>query len=989
MINRNSIISPNSESASGYIDFNIKSLSNIQDLDISSAQNSESLVYNGSQWVASGVTGGGGGASALDDLTDVSVPNPSGGQALVYDGTEWIAANAPVLADVHNQTGGALTKGTAVYITGTHSSGKPTVGLANSTTNHPSIGLVHADIADGEDGWIIIGGDLDHVDTSSFGAGDALYISTTDGQLTSTRPTSSDEQVQKVGLVGRSHATVGHILVIGAGRTNDVPNEITVLTGVALDDKHLGSLSGQIVPDNVPIKDALNYLEAAIESSGVASIQELNDIGNVNTTPTDTQALVYNATDQEWQASGINLQGLADVEIYGVANSGQQLIYDGAGSWIASESIVSDDKIVMVRTQRVSVGASTSHINIPADKEYFQLRVRLLGSASSEFYLQANELGSGYIKTGYGTDDQAQTLLLQSLANPGVLGLPIGGTSATDNGGGVTATFDIYNPQNAALSPVIQYQTASTSGNGLDGGQILSSMMTESVLVDAPGVTVSGVNISTPTSNGIQPGSYVEIYEPLSVAAMVSGSANTLGLLQDVSVDGALNSESLVYNGSTWVASGVTGGGGTSLTDGSYTGQPLTWNGSSWEPSTQLIMNHSNAGHSILVNHANGSSNAVNINTDKNVEAVALNVRKHGTGSALAMDIRSAADSNPTLQVRPSGTGSGAHGIFIAHHANGTGRGLNIDMNGSTGRGIHVGECNNVGIYVDQPATSAGNGMTIVQKANQRGFYVSKTSTGSGDGIRIDYDGTDSGLRVNNDGTARAAIFESDADFDVVLFEAESLSYDEDIIQTLSTRTSNSAFRHIECISASDVEFYVRGDGLVRSDQAAGTPADYAELFETVDPSGMEFGLAVQVDPANPGKIVPATSIEHMVGFTSAAPAFLADAGWSRWKDQYQRTKFGAYLLDENGDRVLNPEYDPELEYIPREERPEWVAVGLVGKIWVQSQDTDMVAGELATLGNDGKVRRATAQDSVKWPVLEVREYEQADGYQVVRVMYK
>jgi hypothetical protein len=240
MINRNSIISPNSEAASGYIDFNVKSLSNIQDLDISSAQNSESLVYNGSQWVASGVTGGGGGgASALNDLTDVSVPNPSGGQALVYDGTEWIAANAPVLADVHNQTGGALTKGTAVYITGTHSSGKPTVGLANSTNNYPAIGLVHADIADGEDGWVIIGGDLDHVDTSSFSAGDALYISTTDGQLTSTRPTSPDEQVQKVGLVGRSHATVGNILVIGAGRANDVPNEITVLTGVGLDDKQV------------------------------------------------------------------------------------------------------------------------------------------------------------------------------------------------------------------------------------------------------------------------------------------------------------------------------------------------------------------------------------------------------------------------------------------------------------------------------------------------------------------------------------------------------------------------------------------------------------------------------------------------------------------------------------------------------------------------------------------------------------------------------
>lgn len=44
--------------------------------------------------------------------------------------------------------------------------------------------------------------------------------------------------------------------------------------------------------------------------------------------------------------------------------------------------------------------------------------------------------------------------------------------------------------------------------------------------------------------------------------------------------------------------------------------------------------------------------------------------------------------------------------------------------------------------------------------------------------------------------------------------------------------------------------------------------------------------------------------------------------------------------VDENGDpfthRKLNPDYDPNMEYVPREERPEWDCVGLMGKLRVR-----------------------------------------------------
>lgn len=62
------------------------------DVNISSPTDGQILKYDGtsSKWVNG--TGGGGGASALDDLTDVDITTPSEGQTLVYDSTnsKWI-----------------------------------------------------------------------------------------------------------------------------------------------------------------------------------------------------------------------------------------------------------------------------------------------------------------------------------------------------------------------------------------------------------------------------------------------------------------------------------------------------------------------------------------------------------------------------------------------------------------------------------------------------------------------------------------------------------------------------------------------------------------------------------------------------------------------------------------------------------------------------------------------------------------------------------
>jgi hypothetical protein len=122
------------------------------------------------------------------------------------------------------QAGEALTKGDPVYISGI--SGNKTVvskADANDANKMPCFGIVDATVSANADCSVVTFGTLQGLDTSSFSEGDELFVSDT-GTLTTTAPTGESSQLQKIGKVTRSHASTGSIKVMGAGRTNAVPN---------------------------------------------------------------------------------------------------------------------------------------------------------------------------------------------------------------------------------------------------------------------------------------------------------------------------------------------------------------------------------------------------------------------------------------------------------------------------------------------------------------------------------------------------------------------------------------------------------------------------------------------------------------------------------------------------------------------------------------------------------------------------------------------
>ena len=225
-----------------------------------------------------------------------------------------LEGHIPVLVEVHNQSGSDIAKGTPVYVSGTHVSGKPTVELAdsNGAGTYPAIGLVHTTITDGADGLVNISGFLDGIDTDTpaWDAGTALYLDSTAGALTSTRPTDSAEKVQKVAIVARRHISAGSVIVMGAGRTNDVPNELTALTGVALNATDLGTFTGSTIADSETIKGALQDVETAVETkltSDAATVRTLLGIGEyaddaaAGTGGVASGAMYYNTTSSDYR----------------------------------------------------------------------------------------------------------------------------------------------------------------------------------------------------------------------------------------------------------------------------------------------------------------------------------------------------------------------------------------------------------------------------------------------------------------------------------------------------------------------------------------------------------------------------------------------------------------------------------------------------------------------------------------------------------------
>jgi hypothetical protein len=325
-----------------------------------------------------------------------------------------------------------------------------------------------------------------------------------------------------------------------------------------------------------------------------------------------------------------------------------------------------------------------------------------------------------------------------------------------------------------------------------------------------------------------------------------------------------------------------------------------------------------------------------------------------------------------------------------------------------------------VGIGVTTPSVPlhsyrTGSSYVAMVESNQTGAsmlfasngssnnYHQGIGTGDGTDMRI-FAGNSTRMVVNSSGdvgigtatpNTRLNVYDGGTTT-ITAFRATSASYASDVNATQTVRAANSAFNFYTARSnidgTPDTEFKVRGDGEVTADgNFTGGGADYAEYFEWADgnPNAEDrVGISVVLDGT---KIRAAVVGEEPIGVISGNPSVVGDGDIDRWKQKYLRDDFGRYIWEDydvltwteddeevsyNADNVpddvvvpddaqtvvqqrrkLNPAFDPDVEYISREDRPEWDTVGLMGKLrilkgqptgsrWIKMRDVSATVEE-------------------------------------------
>lgn len=170
--------------------------------------------------------------------------------------------------------------------------------------------------------------------------------------------------------------------------------------------------------------------------------------------------------------------------------------------------------------------------------------------------------------------------------------------------------------------------------------------------------------------------------------------------------------------------------------------------------------------------------------------------------------------------------------------------------------------------------------------------------------------------------------------------------------------------------------------------------ADIAELYEWQDgnPDNEDRrGLFVTLDGTKIRLATPEDT--YIKGVVSASPCLVGDSYSEDWQGKYLTDVFGEKLTqtvhydaeyedreivdEETGEKttervmihdeydavewVINPDYDPEKEYIPREERPEYDYVSSWGKLVLVDDGSCEVNG-FATVGEGGKATKSDTQ---------------------------
>ena len=116
-----------------------------------------------------------------------------------------------------------ILKGQTLHATGVTGENINVVTASNdNSANMPAIAVANENINAGATSTAVISGKIVGIDTDGLVAGANVYVDV-NGGITGTKPTGT-ALIQNIGVVGKIDAVDGELVVLGSGRSNDLPN---------------------------------------------------------------------------------------------------------------------------------------------------------------------------------------------------------------------------------------------------------------------------------------------------------------------------------------------------------------------------------------------------------------------------------------------------------------------------------------------------------------------------------------------------------------------------------------------------------------------------------------------------------------------------------------------------------------------------------------------------------------------------------------------
>ena len=294
-----------------------------------------------------------------------------GGLGIQLNPNVQVTLGQEIIVLVNNNNGSTISKGQAVYLYGAQGQ-RPSVRLASNTsdtTSAKTLGIAAENILAGAEGFVVSQGVVKNINTNAYNEGDVLWLGTTPGSLTTTKPQGPLHGVF-VGVVTKKNASSGRIYVKAQnGYELDELHDVRI-SGVANDDLILYNSASSIWV-NSPKQDIINTASAAavnyLVDGAPAALDTLNELSaalNDNadildlyltqSSASSTYATKITRWRKTYSASATLIQGVDDNSNTLSYNPGYELLHIN-GILLATNEYTTNSSSLITLNEAVSI----------------------------------------------------------------------------------------------------------------------------------------------------------------------------------------------------------------------------------------------------------------------------------------------------------------------------------------------------------------------------------------------------------------------------------------------------------------------------------------------------------------------------------------------------------------------------------------------------------------------------------------------------------